>query len=390
MAGVVASIAAARLGARVLLIEKYGFVGGMATAGLVDTIPPISRGIGLEVQRRMEDIGCIGREMEFWASWEPEGIKRVCLEMLEAAGVEVLLHTFVVDSILEGLQVRGVIVENKSGRQGLVANVLIDSTGDGDIAMHAGAGFLFGENGITQPMTLMFNLRNVDKEKARRYLNPSIKLFLKEAIERKEVTWEIGFEQYQGQPGVNAKPMVQKDEVTVWGGVIDRLSGINANDLTQAEIIARRHVIRLVQVLRQKVPGFENAVVSQTASQVGVRESRRIVGDYLITIDDLKEGKKFQDWVAFVEYGKWKYWIPYSILLPKGLESLLLAGRCVSASREVLQMAGLREVPNAMITGEAAGVAAAVSVKMSVAPRQLDIATLQRQMISNRLVPLLS
>jgi FAD dependent oxidoreductase len=388
MAGVIAAVAAARAGAEVLLLERYGFLGGMATAGLVDTIPRIVGGLGLEFQKRMNEIGCVSAEKGFWTSWDPEGIKRVCIEMLEEARVELLLHSFVVDVALGESRLKGAIVESKSGRQAIFGKVTVDATGDGDLAARAGSNFLIGEGGKVQPMTLMFNLRNVDKPKARKFLNGSIKMFLKESIAKRETDWKIGYGQYEGQPGVCAYSLIQPDEVTIWGGVIDGLDGTSVNDLTKAELLARTHVARLVEVLRKSVPGFENAVLNTTAAQVGVRESRRIVGKYSISLEDVKSSRKFDDWVGYAEYGKYRYWIPYSILLPEKLDSLLLAGRCVSASRKVLQLAGLREIPNAMVSGQAAGMAAGLCVKKGVEPRELDPTIVQTELIKNKAVPI--
>jgi hypothetical protein len=398
MAGVIAAIASARTGAQVLLIERYGFLGGMATAGLVDTIPRIVGGLGLEFEKRMIEIGCVSSEKGFWTAWDPEGIKRISIEMLLEAGVELLLHSFIVDVITEQNKLRGIIIENKNGRGAILGKIIIDATGDGDIASRAGAKFLLGDkDGKIQPMTLMFNLRGVDKTKARKFINASIKLFLKESISKGETKWEIGYGQYDGQPGVCAYSLVREDEVTIWGGVIENLDGTDASDLTRAEILARTHVDKLVAVLRKSVPGFENAALSETATQIGVRESRRIIGKYYLTIEDLRDDhpsssrrvikRKFPDWAGYCEYGKWKYWIPYSILLPEKLDSLLLAGRCVSAERKVLQLAGLREIPNAMVTGQAAGVAAGLCVKSDVEPRALDVGLLQKELLKTKAVP---
>ncbi len=348
----------------------------------------MARGVGLEVERRMREAGAIGTERAFWASWDPETIKKVCLDLAEEAGLDMLLHTLVVGVLGKGRKPTGIVVENKSGRRAILAKVIIDATGDGDVASKAGAPYVFGdEKGKTLPMTLMFNLRNVDKSRAKKYLNPSIKDFLRTAIEQKEVDWSIGLGQYDGQPGVCAAPMVHEDEVTIWGGTIEGLNGVATEDLTKAERLARRHASILLSVLRRHAPGFEKATLATTASQVGVRESRRILGEYYMTLQDAAEGKKFDDRVGYVEYGKWKYWVPYRMLVPKKVDSMLVAGRCISAERELMFRAGLREIPASMVTGQAAGTAAALCARFGTSPRRLSVPKLQEELAGQAAVP---
>jgi hypothetical protein len=381
MAGVAAAVAAARAGAHVLLIERYGFLGGMATAALVDTIPPVAKGIGTEIKNRISDLGGISTERRFWSSWDPEAIKRVCLDIIEESHVDLLLHTLIVGTIVEERKVSGVILESKSGRTAVLGNVLVDATGDGDVAAKSGAQFLYGDKaGKTLPMTLMFNLRNVDKSRGGKFLNPSIKEFVKRAI-KEGTKWEIGLDQYEGQPGVCAAPMVESDEVSIWGGVIEDLKAIDVNDLTKAERLARKHVPILVEVLRKYVPGFENATVKDTAAQIGVRESRRIIGNHYLTLDEARAGGRYEDAIGRLDYGNWHYWVPYGILVPKDCRGILNAGRCVSADREVLYIAGLREIPGAMLTGEAAGTAAALCVRSGKDPKDLNISDLQERLV---------
>jgi hypothetical protein len=382
VSGIAASIASSRKGAKTLLIERYGFLGGMATAGLVTTIPPIHYGIGLEMERRVKELGGMGTKGPFWTAYDPEVLKFVLMDMICEAGVKLLLHTLFVDTVVEDGFIKAIIVENKSGRQAIEAGLFIDATGDGDVSVSAGAEYLKGEeDGSTLPMTLMFNMRDVNLKRARPFLN-AIKSYLKRSVENKEIEFSLGIESYDGQPGVIGAPLVHEDEVTIWGGLVGGLNGTKAEDLTKAEIVARKHALILANYLKKKIPGFESAKITVTATQIGVRESRRIVGDYILTLQDAKDRKWFSDSVARIKHGKWDYYVPFRCLTPKGVRNLLVSGRCISAARDVLLLTGLREIPACMSTGEAAGIAAALCAKQKIGPRKLNMKLLQQTLVN--------
>lgn len=390
-AGLAAAIASARGGAETLLIERYGFLGGMATAGLVG---PFMRTVGVEgvfteLLNHMARLGgAVGN------AFDPEVFKYVADRMVEEAGVKLLLHTLVVGALMEGEAVKGLIVENKCGRGVVLAKVVIDATGDGDVASFAGAPFNKGreEDGLTQPATLMFRLGGVKPAKVD--VEEVNKLF-QEARGR----GEISIPQESVTFGCRGST-VRDGEVSVnWTRVV-KVDGVDASDLTKAEVEARRQVMEAIAFYRKHVPGYEGCYLIDTAPQVGVRESRRIIGEYILTKEDVLEGRRFNDAIARCSYpidihnpegpgttwiplnpGAW-YEVPYRCLVPKKIENLLVAGRCISATHEA--HSSLRIMPTCISIGQAAGVAASIAVKSGLAPRKIDVEILKRELQRQR------
>ncbi|HHV63004.1 MAG TPA: FAD-dependent oxidoreductase [Firmicutes bacterium] len=431
-AGITAAISAARNGARVILIEKAGFLGGLATGGLVNYVTPykdwyeqVVGGLAEEIIEKLKHLGA--REGEYdvseehpWLAQErdwktrlfgdtqgrkrygvqfdTETLKVLADEMIAEAGVKVLFHTFVAGAQVEDSRVKAVILESKSGRFAISARVFVDCTGDGDLAALAGAEFQKGRpsDGRMLPVTLMFRLRGVDVKEAMGY----------QFAERSQYGYAnlIRLARENGELDVPhsyflVRPTVQLDGLEVNGTRVLGIDGTNIFDLTRAEMELRRQAKMLVEFFRKYVPGCSGAYISETASLIGVRETRRIVGEYIIQDDDIPDGRKFDDAIGRgtihvdihnpagpgfdirpVKAGDW-YEIPYKSLVVKGLDNLLVAGRCISAT-SVAQSA-LRLYLNVFVSGQGAGTAAALLCQRErIKARELDIRLLQRTLVS--------
>jgi len=427
-AGIAAALASAKAGARTALVERYGFLGGNATAGLVgpfmtsfngDSSEQLIKGVFDELVSRMVEIGGAihPRYVEAGTSYagffekghgqvtpfDPEAVKLVAAEMMEEAGVKLFLHSFFMETIVGDGGVEGAVILNKSGTQAIRAKVTIDCSADADVAFRAGARTEQGRasDGLTQPMTMFFRIAGVEDEKVERYIadHPDEISPFSDIVEaaRKKGEWKVNKDQiglYKTvQPGV-------------WRGNTTRIfgkDGTKGGDLVHAELEGRRQVIFLMNFFRKHVPGFANASLVDTASQVGVRETRRVVGEYMLTAEDLITGKPFDDVVALYSYpidlhsptgGAVEfdenfhtanvYQLPYRILVPVETEGLLVAGRCVSATHEA--HAAIRVMPCAFALGQAAGAAAATAVRTGSRLRDVEIALLQEELIRQDVV----
>jgi hypothetical protein len=384
-AGLAAAVSAARMRARTLLVERYGFLGGMATAGLVNPFmgfhiagKPIIEGILEEVIERLKATGGWSTPRAPLA-FDAEAFKFVADDMCREAKVRLLLHSWVAKPVVKRSRIEAVVVENKSGTQRLDARVYVDATGDADLAFRAGVPCEIGreEDGLTQPMTLCFRMADVeiDRMPPRQEIN--------RLYDEARATGEVE----------NPRENVLFFFVPAPGVVhfnttrVVRRSGVDAEDLTAAELEARRQVRDMVAFLKSRVAGFERSYLQVVAPQIGVRESRRIVGDYVVTGDDIIEARKFEDAVARGNYpidihnpagsgtvirtlppGE-SYDLPYRCMVPKRINNLLVAGRSVSATHEA--QAALRIMPICMALGQAAGIAAAMCARKGIAPRDL-------------------
>jgi len=431
-AGSVAAIAAARNGAGTLLIESSGGLGGTGTIGGVagfhgfrrhwrglSTTAQVIRGMAQEIHDRLIEIGgLIGRKGEaegISQTYDPELYKLLMEQMCEEAGVELLYQTYVIDAITDGNIVKGVTFVNKSGKGAALAKVVIDASGDADVAVSAGAKFTKGRiNKIPMPMTLNFIMGGVDWKKARDFLDARDELaFLREAHSKGDLSLPPGAE--------NFGRFCFYSEVLREGSYRNELAWLNtdmvyntdatdAKQMTKAWIYAKKRVYEIANFLRKYVPGSENGFVLYTFPMMGIRDSRNILGDYTLTDDDFKSSRRFPDVIGRSgramnvhpptglprnkkEYGRWKesgeqkwdppFWtelkkpfdIPYRALLPKGLENILVAGRCIAA--EGLIQGSIRGQPQCIVTGQAAGTAAAIAVRDGVTPRNVDIRKLQ-------------
>lgn len=375
--GIMAALAAARTGAKTLLIERYGFLGGMATAGLMTSFngfrnehPPdhvqTVRGIAQELVDRLLAAGgacaCTAHgnfgpmqpgRCPYAVSFDSEILKRVALEMLHEAEVEIMLHSTFSDALTEDRKVTAIIVENKSGRQAVQGQIYVDATGDGDLAARAGARFEKVEK-VGQRMmgmTLMYRVTGIP------------------------------------EPSRDERRLWVNGITTRWGPGVGQMDGSEAADMTAAEIKARRAVEEHVKRLKQDFPDTK---LVETATIIGVRETRRIIGLYTITEDDALTGRPQSDSVAVSSnpvpgyYGKRRFFdhlgfeIPYRSLVTADLDNVILSGRCISASQPAFQSA--RSMAPNMAISQASGTAAGMCIKTNCSPADLDVSDLQKQL----------
>ena len=372
-AGIAAGIAAAREGARTLVVERYGYAGGMiagahvvAILGVGDGYVPLARGITSELRDRMAAVGGVVA-----ARPSPSGDYRVdaelfkwqAVEMLSEAGADTLFHTLACAPIVRRGRVEGVLVESKSGRQALRAAVTIDCTADADLAHRAGAG---GEN-ETHDVSLHYTVEGVRDEAVREFAAraPAEYARIEAEARRRNGGAPIGKSQW--------------------------LKGVDITDaaaLSRAETQLRRAVFETVNYLRAQLPGWEGARVRSTGPQLGVRQSRRIRGEYRVTHDELIANARFEDGIArlgatmdgyrlYVPAGC-RYDIPYRCMVPASVDGLLVAGRCVSADYRAANE--LRLIVPCFATGQAAGVAAALAARRGIAPRAVPAAELRERL----------
>jgi len=319
------------------------------------------------------------------------------LDMLREAGVDLLLHTFVADALVEGQTLRGVVIANKSGLQAIRAQVTVDCSADGDVAARAGAEFVMGreEDGLTQPMTLFFRVSHVDDAVVEAYVaeHPDDYRPFASIVAEARGAGEFPIP----RKGVGLYKTLEPGVWRINTTRLQKLDGTNARDLTEAEIQGREQVKALMAFFRKRLPGFEACQLYDTAATIGVRETRRIVGEYTLTIDDLVSARHFDDVIALCGYpvdihspnsdgggvGGFDtanaYEIPYRSLVPRDIDNLLVAGRCVSATHEAL--AAIRVMPPAFAMGQAAGTAAAMAIEWGRAPRSIPVPQLQELLV---------
>ncbi len=423
-AGLNAAIAAARSGARTVLIERYGFIGGMSTAALVypwmtfhtTDGKQVIRGIAQEIIDRLMERGASPGHVRDTVGfvhtitpYHPEEYKVLALEMLKEAGVTLLAHSFVdrVQVSPDRRRIEAVELSTKSGRLTVHGSMFVDATGDADIAYLSGASCLKGRNGdqLMQPMTMKFRMTGVNLAKVKQYMLEHPDEFYKKTpfdeLESLPLSGVLGFYKHWKE----ANLPINRDQILFFTGPGDdevlvnttRVQGLDGTDveaLTEAEEQGRKQVLMVAAFMKQNLPGFERAHISQVGAQIGIRETRRIEGLYSLQVDDVVEGRRFGDVIARSGYpidihdpsgkgvtaawvhGDGAYDIPYRCLVSVSVDNLLAAGRCISTSHEAL--ATTRLTPSCMATGQAAGTAASIAAQNGVVAREVQISELQR------------
>lgn len=421
-AGAVAAVAAARSGMSVLLAEQFGALGGSATNGLVTPLMdtgiegnPLCSSISKEINKRIADMG-FGRYGSGF--FDPEMLKFLLEDMAVEAGVRLLYYTLITDSIVENGRIKGLIVENKGGRSAILAQRVIDCTGDGDVCVKSGARYDGGAPGTgrNQPLSVRYIMDGVDIEAFSDFIREYDRGFeyeepffhsasvwgrglaltpvFQKALEAGDIIYEDGaYWQAFGVPGKKNALAFNCPEI------FDRVDGTDPDDLTHAQLYAKKAVMRLTRFYRKYFRGFENAYIASVAPMVGVRESRRIKCLYTLTDEDVLYHRKFEDYIARSNYPvdihglklmfeetrsggndtEPYYEIPYRCLAVEGIKGLLVAGRCISSS--FAAQGTLRIQPTARATGEAAGIAAAMSVKSGTDPDRLSGKAVREEMI---------
>jgi hypothetical protein len=389
-AGVGAALAAARTGAKTTLVEHYGFLGGMWTAGLLNPILDHHEkgGIVAELIERLHIAGKLVPGSR--ANFDNEYLKYLLDCMMLESGVKLCLHRSAVDTIVDGDKVKGIITESKSGREALIADVVIDCTGDGDVCARAGVPFTKGreQGGEMQSVTLFFMLANV------KYRQPThgtdIHDMMQDAVQKYGLDYTVPYK----TPSFFEVP--QKDHAIVQIVHLHGIDGTKADDLTTAEVKARQQLQQTMQVM-QLVPEFEGVELITSGPHIGVRETRHIEGRYRLVEDDLLTGRQFEDgicWTRFVidvhgppdikgtvtiQGGQVKpYQIPYRALVPINRDSLLMAGRCISGSS--IAHASFRVTGDCVAMGQAAGTAAALASQQRIEPGDIDSDQLRTQL----------
>lgn len=428
-AGFCAAISSARLGARTLLVEYQGFLGGISATlpwlGFHDRdYRLVVKGLPLEIARRLQREGAAAEfaldpKCGSALSLDSHHFKCTAMAMAQEAGVRLMLNTQVVDAIREGDRVTGVVTESKSGRHRLSARTVIDCSGDGDVAARANAAWEKGRtaDGLVQAPTLVFKLGGVDREGfVAGCKDPALRY--REWIADDPALWEKMMRRIDLLPAIICGGFAGLVEKARLAGDLDvpqtrivgvklhrpdqflvvmtRVLGLDPTDtesLTNAYVRVYGQIPQLVAFFRKYVPGFRHSHLLEIAPMLGVRESRRILGDYVLNADDLVAGRRFEDAVCMGAYhidihrpaGTWvesrnvrSYTIPMRSLIARDMEGLMMAGKCLSATHEAV--ASTRVVPICMGQGEAAGTAAAMAVR-----RGCDVRDLEREAIQGQL-----
>lgn len=420
-AGIGAAVAAARSGARTMLIERYGFVGGNLTVAMVNPMftfhdvngRQVIRGVAGEVVERLVKLSAspghvtdLTFDNASMTPFDPEGMKLILLDMLEEAGVELLLHTAFSDVLKENGRITTVMVESKSGRQAICPKYVIDCSADADVIACAGAPFVKGRDsdGAMQPVTLFYRIGGIDIPELKAWMKENRHL-LKDAPTDEEIDAQsalafLGMKEVikdameHGEYPKDAAPRILMYELPREGQFavnctrLQGIDGTNVRDLTRAEVETRRQAWGVAEFLKKRVGGFEHSYVLDTGVQVGVRETRRIIGDYTMTEEDVLSSRAFEDGIAcgtfaidihppegeqqvFTGSGKAVYEVPYRSLLPQGLDNVWAAGRCISATHHAF--GSVRVMATAMGIGQGAGTAAALAAAEGATNRRIDV-----------------
>ena len=415
--GLAAAIGAAREGVQTTLVERYGCFGGAISQVGVESIAWYRHegtidveGIGIALEQRAKAMGGTQHESQsLREAINPEMFKCVADTLVQESGVEPVLHCLAVEAIMDGATIKGVVTESKSGRRAILAERVIDASGDADIADRSGA--LCRKTSVKEMMdvTVMFSCSNVNKQAFLEYVRSNPRTYKDWTL-----SWQMQttgkeddlFSPYLEEPFDRARrdgliPESMKGIGGTWGSLSDSgeatnlnmvfmsgLDGTDVGDLTHAEIEGRHESLLAIEALRRYVPGFQRARLRSFGMTLGVRDSRKIVGRYDITEHDVRGQARFEDSIGiFPEFidgygvlalpttGRY-FQVPYGILVPQKVDNLLVAGRCVAG--DAVSHAAIRSQMCCTVTGQGAGVAAAVSLKDGQSTSRVDIGRVQR------------
>jgi hypothetical protein len=410
--GLAAALAAAREGVDTMLVERYGCFGGNITQVPVESIAWYrhegtveSEGIGVEFETRAKEMGASLKEPQSCSeALDADMFKYVADKLVAEAGIVPILHCYAVETVMEGETIKGIITESKSGRQAILAKRVIDATGDADIAWRCGVPYRKDPKEKLQGLSVGFGCSGVDKKRFLEHVREhpaSLKDWAKETTGKEEDL----FSPYLSEPFRKARAAGEIPENVLMGGYWSSLTEAgeatymnmvymrnmdptDVRDLTRAQIEGRQQAMWALAALKKYTPGFENAKLRTFGATVGIRESRKIIGEYNITGDDVKNEARFEDSIGiFPEFldayflvvipttGRY-FHVPYGITVPQKVENLLVAGRCVASDK--ISHAATRQMMCCTVTGQGTGVAAAVSVKDNVTCRQVNISKVQK------------
>ena len=399
-----------------MLVERFAALGGMGTIALVpafcpftDKVQPVVRGIGLRILELMKStMPVVDAETLDWVPIDAERLKVVYDECVTESGAEILFLTQFVEVIPDkNGRVNSVIVQNKSGLQRIESNVIVDCTGDADIAVASGAPFEIGDTDTRemQPCTMCFVLAGIDCERLREFLyaDDARNLLLKDTIAQAKAAGDLDIVEEAANLAIQSSSTIGLN----FSHVFD-VDATNAQSLSNAHLKGRKLIRHLTDFIKKYCPGCENAVLVNSGVQIGVRETRRVLGEYVLTLDDYLARRTFDDEIARNSYyidvhlskkaweqaaGEAIDWdaqthryepgeshgIPYRCLIPRNVRNLLVAGRCISTDRPV--QGSTRVMPVCLATGEAAGLAAAMAVQRGAGDvRNVDTSALRRRL----------
>jgi FAD dependent oxidoreductase len=417
--GLGACLGAARAGASTMVVERFGCLGGNITAVGVESIAWYRRektvdceGIGIELEQRAKSMGATSPEPQSRSeAINADMFKHVADTLIEESGVTPLLHAVAIDAVMDGDVIRGVIVHSKAGRGAILAKRVVDASGDADVIHYAGAPYHKTPKEKMLPVTVMFSVTGADKKRFLDYVaaNPS-------TYKDWGLNWDVQkggkeddlFSPYLAEPFDRARaagviPAGLKSIGGTWSTITDsgeatylnmiHLTGYDGTDvwdLTRAEIEGRQQALQAIKAMNHFAPGFERAKLRTYGMTVGIRDTRKIAGRYDLTEHDVRSEARFEDSIGiFPEFidgygvlvlpttGRY-FQIPYRALVPKKVDNLLVAGRCIAG--DAISHASVRSMMCCAVTGQGAGVAAAVSIKDGVTTSQLRTASLQTEL----------
>jgi len=417
--GLAAALGAARAGAKTILVERFGCLGGNITVVGVESLAWYRRegtvdceGVGIEIEQRAKQMGATSPEPQSRSeAINAEMFKHVADRLVEEAGIEPYLHSLAIDVIMEGSAIAGIITHSKAGRGAILARQVVDASGDADVVSYAGAPFHKTPKEQMLPVTVMFSVAGVDRRRFLDYVaaNPT-------TYRDWGLNWDVQkggkeddlFSPYLDKPFQQARargviPPGLKSIGGTWSTITDSgeatylnmihltgFDGTDVRDLTRAEIEGRYQALQAIKALNHFAPGFEKAKLRNYGMTLGVRDTRKIEGLYNLTEHDVRNQARFDDSIGiFPEFidgygvlilpttGRY-YEIPYRALIPRGVSNLLVGGRCIAG--DGISHASVRSMMCCTVTGQAAGVAAALSAKEGVAPAALDVGRLQAEL----------